>query len=132
MAKKKTSKMRGSKTAGYGAKKKHRGKGSKAGSGHSGAKKQKKQMLLKQNPDYFVHKKLKKQNEICVINLRDLAEIKETKINLKEMGYDKLLGDGEVNRKLEILVDKASEQAKEKVEKAGGKVITGKAEAKID
>jgi len=122
MGKTKTSKMRGSKTCGYGSKKKHRGKGSKGGSGFAGSKKHKKFKILKENPNYFIHKKLKKRKEEKIVNIRDLGKFKEEKINLKELGYTKLLGDGEINRKLEIVIDKFSKKAEEKIKKAGGKI----------
>jgi len=124
MGKTKTSKMRGSKTCGYGSKKKHRGKGSKGGKGMAGSKKHKKFKVLKENPEYFIHKKLKSRKKSeKVINIRDLEKIKENKINLKELGYTKLLGDGEINRKIEIVIDKWSKGAEEKIKKAGGKII---------
>jgi len=122
MGKTKTSKMRGSKTCGYGSKKKHRGKGSKGGSGFAGSKKHKKFKILKEDPNHFIHKKLKKRREEKIINIRDLGKFKGEKINLKELGYTKLLGDGEINRKLEIVIDKFSKQAEEKIKKAGGKI----------
>jgi len=120
MGRKKTQKMRGSRTHGYGEGKRHRGKGSKGGKGMAGSKKHKIFKVLKENPDYFKHKKLKKRTEEEIINIRDLARFKEDKINLKELGYTKLLGDGEINRKVEVIVDKWSKSAKEKIEKAGG------------
>ncbi|HDI06407.1 MAG TPA: 50S ribosomal protein L15 [Candidatus Aenigmarchaeota archaeon] len=124
MGKTKTSKMRGSKTCGYGSKKKHRGKGSKGGKGMAGSKKHKKFKVLKENPEYFIHKKLKgRKKSEKVINIRDLEKIKENKINLKELGYTKLLGDGEIKRKIEIVIDKWSKGAEEKIKKAGGKII---------
>lgn len=112
--------MRGSRTHGYGEGKRHRGKGSKGGKGMAGSKTHKIFKVLKENPDYFKHKKLKKRTEEEIINIRDLARFKEDKINLKELGYTKLLGDGEINRKVEVIVDKWSKSAKEKIEKAGG------------
>ena len=43
-------------------------------------------------------------------------------INLTEMGYDKLLGSGRIDRALNITVGSASARAIEKVEAAGGSV----------
>lgn len=130
MGRTKTVKMRGSKTCGYGAKKKHRGKGSKGGSGMAGSKKHKKIMILQKNPNYFYHPKLKKRSQEKIINLKDLEKMTETKINLTEMGYDKLLGDGEVKKKLEVIIGKWSTQAEEKITKAGGKIVSSKPEIK--
>jgi large subunit ribosomal protein L15 len=120
MGKKKTQKMRGSRTHGYGRGKRHRGKGSRGGRGMAGSKKHKIFKTLKENPDYFKHKKMKKKREDVIINIRDLSKFKENKINLKELGYTKLLGDGEINRKVEVIVDKWSKSAEEKIKKAGG------------
>jgi large subunit ribosomal protein L15 len=120
MGKKKTQKMRGSKTCGYGSKKKHRGAGSRGGKGMAGSKTHKIFKTLKEDPNYFYHKKLKKKNQDVVINLKDLGKFKETKINLKELSYTKLLGDGEINKKFEITINKWSKQAEEKIKKAGG------------
>jgi len=60
------------------------------------------------------------------INLNKLAEIAqaETEINLTEMGYTKLLGTGKVTKALTITVPACSKTATEKIEAAGGKVIT--------
>ena len=44
-------------------------------------------------------------------------------INLSEMGYTKLLGNGTVTRPLRILVAQSSEKAAEKVSQAGGQVV---------
>ncbi len=124
MGKTTTSKMRGSKSCGYGSKKKHRGKGSKGGRGMAGSKKHNKFKVLKENPNYFVPKRLKSRKKPeRIINLRDLQRFKDSKMNLKELGYTKLLGNGEINRKLEIVIDKFSRQAEEKIKKSGGKII---------
>jgi len=44
-------------------------------------------------------------------------------INLSEMGYTKILGNGTVTRPLRILVAQSSEKAAEKVSQAGGQVV---------
>ena len=46
-------------------------------------------------------------------------------INLSEMGYDKLLGKGRIDRAIHITVAEASARAIEKVEAAGGSVTIG-------
>ena len=46
-------------------------------------------------------------------------------IDLKQLGYGKLLARGKVKHKLTVRVEKFSASAKEKIEKAGGKVISG-------
>ena len=49
---KKTAKLRGSRTHGYGSSKKHRGGGSRGGRGMAGTKRQKKTWMLKHCPDH--------------------------------------------------------------------------------
>ena len=44
-------------------------------------------------------------------------------INLGEMGYTKLLGNGKTTRPMRILVARCSERAAEKISKAGGQVV---------
>jgi large subunit ribosomal protein L15 len=60
------------------------------------------------------------------INLNKLEEIAqgETEINLTEMGYTKLLGTGKIVKALTITVPACSKTAVEKIEAAGGKVVT--------
>ena len=47
----------------------------------------------------------------------------QDKINLTELGYDKLLSKGKAKSKYEIIVSSLSAKAKEKIESAGGKII---------
>jgi len=121
--KKKVRKMRGQKWHGYGAKKKHRGKGSHGGRGYAGSHKHKWSYIVKYEPDHFGSKgfcSLKKKGD--VINIEELSKLVDNKkeINLKELGYTKLLGKGEISRAVVVKVDSCSSSAKEKIEKAGG------------
>ncbi|NHJ22499.1 MAG: hypothetical protein EAX91_16250 [Candidatus Lokiarchaeota archaeon] len=43
-------------------------------------------------------------------------------INLKDINIQKILGRGEINKKVNLTVNKASKRAIEKIESAGGKV----------
>ena len=43
-------------------------------------------------------------------------------INLKELGYDKLLSKGKIKNKFNIEVEYASKKAIEKIQKSGGKI----------
>ena len=45
------------------------------------------------------------------------------KVNLSELGYQKLLGRGNIQEPMIIEVKEASKKAKEKVERMGGKVV---------
>jgi len=129
MGKKKTKKMRGKKTFGYGSKKKHRGAGSRGGRGLAGSFKHKKLKILKENPEHFGKRGFKRRvkKSLKVINLRDIEKIAEKtgkkKINISELGYDKVLGKGQLTEPLEIEARFFSEKAKMKIEKNGGKVI---------
>ena len=50
-------------------------------------------------------------------------------LSLKSNPLVKILGNGEVTKKLNVVVDKVSESAKVKIEKAGGSVKTTEASA---
>jgi large subunit ribosomal protein L15 len=68
------------------------------------------------------HPSLRKVN--ISINLKEVCQIAEgDAINLSEMGYDKLLGSGRIEKALKITVASASARAIEKVQAAGGSVI---------
>lgn len=66
--------------------------------------------------------------KIRAINLKELVEIAERegkkKINLAELGYDKLLGTGKIAQPLIVEVASFSKIAAQKLEKAGGKIVT--------
>ncbi|MEM7816731.1 MAG: uL15 family ribosomal protein [Candidatus Aenigmatarchaeota archaeon] len=141
-------KMRGSKTCGYGSKKKHRGKGSKGGKGYAGSHKHKWIKIIKEEPKHFGKHGFTsiRRKETKTINIKDLErlvkdfregkidikndEIKEDdekiEINLTKLGYDKLLGKGKLNfeKPIIIIVKSFSQQAKEKIESANGKILT--------
>jgi large subunit ribosomal protein L15 len=123
---KKIEKMRGSKTCGYGAKKKHRGKGSKGGKGHAGIWKHKKSMIIRHEPDAIGKSGFKPKNskKLRAINLVDLQKIaKGQEIVLASLGYDKVLAKGDITKPLVIKAKSFSKGAAEKIEKAGGKAI---------
>jgi large subunit ribosomal protein L15 len=67
------------------------------------------------------HPKLRNVN--VSINLLQVSQMAEgDSINLTELGYDKILGSGRMDRALNITVGSASARAIEKVEAAGGSV----------
>ncbi len=125
---KKKSRMRGSKTHGYGSKKKHRGAGSRGGRGKAGTGKRadtKKPTILKlYGTSYFGKKGFKRPQKslkkIKTINIRDLPKFNEIQINLTKLGYHKLLGKGVPDKPYKIKIKSFSKLAKEKIEKAGG------------
>ena len=128
---KKKSRMRGTKTCGWGSRKKHKGHGNKGGAGMAGSGKradQKKHKALKlakksKAKAYFGKRGLTSQRtakkKTKVINLDDIQRrFDEEKIELKDY---KILGRGN-GFKAEIIAKAASKAAIEKMEKAGGKI----------
>jgi len=127
---KKNVRQRGHKTYGWGSKKKRRGAGNRGGRGMAGSGKradQKKPSILKKyGSSYFGKKGFKRPQKmikkIKTINVFELTHFKD-KIDLTQLGYDKLLGKGSINKPLEVKISFASKMAIEKIEKAGGKVV---------
>lgn len=143
-------KLRGSHTMGYGRISQHRKKGKRTGRGKTSQRWKamrsyylKQEMLGFPEPEWKRGKRgfwrpenIRRIYHINSINVKDLdlkieklvQEKKATKagnaynINLKEMNIQKIIGRGEVRKKLNISVEKASEGAIQKIEKAGGKV----------
>ena len=143
-------KMRGTRTCGYGRVGQHRKAGQRAGKGKTTQwKKSKKSYYLKQkelgfpDPDWDFGKKgfkrpqdMVRLSTINTVNVKDLdykieklvEEKKATKsgdtytINLVSVNIQKVLGRGEINKKVNVTVNKASERAVQKIEAAGGKV----------
>lgn len=123
---KKVRKMRGSKTHGYGSKKKHRGKGSRGGKGYAGSHKHKYSYIVKYEPWHFGYKgfhSLKKKEK--TVNIKELEKLSSgmNDIDLSALGIVKLLSAGELKRPITVHVSKCSKKAREKVEKAGGKIV---------
>lgn len=139
MGKKK--KQRGSGTHGGGSKKKRRGAGSRGGRGKAGRDKHKKIKLMKEEPERFGSAKGFKRPEKTVekkktVNLKELEEKIENipekevekeddkiKVDLSQMGYDKLLGSGMATKPMIVEAKEFSKKAKEKIEQAEGKAI---------
>ncbi len=128
----KARKMRGSKTHGYGFKKKHRGKGSKGGKGRAGRFGQNFLYYLKTEgrPGRKGFKSLgrrKIEHKFPAINLRGiqlLAAKNNTKeIDLEHYGYGKVLASGFISQPLVIKAKQFTKNAEEKILKAGGKAI---------
>lgn len=138
---KKNKKMRGSKSHGWGSKKKHRGAGNRGGRGMAGAGKragQKKPGILKEfGREYFGRRGFTRpgRKEDKTINLdyiekhieqltaKDLI-IKENNcyiIDIKKLGYDKLLGKGRIANKYKVK-GRVSRKAAERIKEAGGEV----------
>lgn len=126
---KKSSRMRGSKSHGWGGKKKHRGGGSRGGRGCAGMLKHKKSWMIKYDPEHFGRKGFTVPDKVRIkaITLRDIDTLakKEGKkeIDVSEYGYQKVLSTGRLTLPLIIRADKIVEKAKAKIEEAKGKAI---------
>lgn len=142
---KKSSRMRGARRGhGFGAKKKHRGSGNRGGFGMAGSGKradQKKPTILNlYGSAYYGRFGFKRPPEVVkkvnAINIHDLQEkldffIKEKLVakegdsfvvDLKKLGFDKLLGKGDVRFRFKISAPSISGNAKAKIEEKGGAV----------
>lgn len=136
-----TSKFRGSRTHGRG-KKAGRGAGLRGGRGNAGLHKHKYISVVKYMPDYFGRHGFKRPQSVVsanrTINLSELeinletmkangiAESKQGRlvVDLRKLGIDKLLGSGKIATPVDVMVDQASQKAKQKLEKIGGKLIS--------
>lgn len=129
---KKVRRMRGSHTHGWGAKKKHRGAGSRGGRGKAGMFKHKKSWRIRYDPDYLSRTKgfkipIEVKEDIKAITLKDVdilaKKLNKTEIDVSQLGFDKVLSTGKITQALTVKAKKIVEKAKEKIEKAGGKAI---------
>jgi large subunit ribosomal protein L15 len=127
--------------SGYGSRKKHRGGGSRGGRGLAGLHKHKIMTMIKFMPEHFGKIGFKRPKEVVkearTINLKTLDSVVEEllkegkakkskdgiKINLAELGYDKLLGTGRVKHKLIVEAKYFSKNAIKKLESTGGKAV---------
>lgn len=131
---KKAGRYRGSKTHGCGSMKKRRGKGNKGGCGNAGSGKradQKKPSFWKKKQGKVGFKQKGVILKINSINISDIdklikkGDLKEENgvYDLGKAGYNKLLGKGKINSKINIKVLKASKKVIEDVKNIGGEVI---------
>lgn len=135
----KTRKMRGSRTHGYGRVGQHRRPSAK-NRRRAGRCKHLWSYVLRYEPDYFGKKgfvsprSLKREEK--VINVGELEEMAEklltqgkpTKsgrvlLDLEKFGYTKLLGKGEVTKPLIVKISACSKTAAQKIEEAGGQIL---------
>lgn len=148
--KSKKQKKRGTRTVGYGRVGQHRKTGQRVGRGKATQlKKTMKSYYLKQkklgfpDPEWRLGKTGFKRPQdinriyrVNTLNVKDL-DIKLDKfieqnkasksgttynVNLNDLNIQKILGRGEINKKVNVSAKKASEKAIEKIEAAGGKV----------
>ncbi len=125
----------------HGSHKKWRGGGSRGGRGKAGFHKHKWSYTVKYEPEHFGKRGFKRpeevKKEVKTINLEELDKIVnelidkklveeeegKIKINLINLGFEKLLGSGKISRPLIVEAKYFSKKAVEKLEKVGGKAV---------
>ncbi|KAG2479654.1 MAG: uL15 family ribosomal protein [Thaumarchaeota archaeon] len=131
----KTRKLRGSRTCGWGQVAQHRASGHKGGLGKSGMLKHHFSTMLKEFPDHFGHDSTHPPHPNIIkkwTSVRELDDLfaKSGKdeqgkkiIDLVGLGYDKLLGGGQVKNAYTVKIKQFTKSAQEKVKQAGGEVL---------
>lgn len=137
---KKSRKLRGSRTVGYGRQGQHR-KNSQKGEKKRGRHKGGWSYVLRYMPDYWGKRGFRSiqslQHKINVINVGNLGmltekleaqnqlERKDGKIllDLDKLGYTKLLGTGNVTTPMLVKISAHSASAAKKIEEAGGQIL---------
>lgn len=132
----KTRKYRGSRNHGWGQVAQHRASGHKGGLGVSGQMKHHYSSMLKYNPDHFGHASTRPPHPNVTkkwASVRDLDDLyakhgtqddDKHLIDLGGVGYEKLLGGGNVSSPYIIKVPASTKSADAKVKAAGGEVLT--------
>ncbi len=132
----KSRKNRGSRTCGWGRVGQHRDQGSKPNR-KAGRHKHKWSYVVKYEPDYFGKRGFSSpqsaRRRAKAINVGELDEMAEKLakgkhenkllVDLKNLGYTKLLGKGRITKPLAIKVAALSETASQKIKDAGGEVL---------
>ena len=135
-------KLRGSRTVAGGCSKKRRGAGNRGGKGKAGGHKHHWTWTVKFDPKHFGKYGFKRpQGASQVFNpvnvdfldensdklvSQGIATKEDNKIviDVTELGYNKVLGKGRINKALTIKAPQFSQSAINKIENAGGEVIT--------
>ncbi len=139
---KKNERQRGHSTHGWGSKKKHRGKGHQGGAGMAGTGKRadSKKPSIWKDEHYFGKFGFVSKTPKAKINPVNIGYIeqhidkfisngsikKENDIyfvELEKLGFNKILGEGQVSMKFKVKSPYASKTAIEKVKEAGGEII---------
>jgi large subunit ribosomal protein L15 len=134
-------KFRGKRTHGRG-KKAGRGAGKRGGRGLAGLHKHKWSYTVKFMPDHFGRHGFKRPQKVVgaklTINVNEVEQHLDSfiekgagkknkngvfEVNLKQVGFDKLLGKGKVTKKMKIIVPQASNIAISKIEELEGEVV---------
>ena len=131
LKRKKNSRIRGSTTHGWGSMKKNRGAGNRGGVGNAGSGKRGDANKPSHwgDKNYFGMHGFKYKGvkvKIVAINISDLSKysskVGKTELNLGDLGFNKLLGNGKATQAYTITVDYASANAIKKIEDAKGSV----------
>ena len=133
----KTRKFRGSRNHGWGQVGQHRASGHKGGLGQSGMLKHHFSSMLKDDPKHFGHggnnpprtkypiiKKWASVRDLDDLYLKSGKQENDKKIlDLTALGFDKLLGGGQVKNAFSIKIGQFTSKAEEKVKNAGGELL---------
>lgn len=132
----KSRRQRGSRYCGWGQIGQHRQSGSRGGIGGAGKHKHLWIRTVIEEPEHFGHdstKPLRRNIRNRWVNLRDVNDLAarfgstnergKVVLNLRSIGYDKLLGTGTLRKPIVIQVGKVSANAKQKIELVGGEII---------
>ncbi|WP_291998736.1 uL15m family ribosomal protein [Caldivirga sp.] len=139
---KKSRKLRGWRTHSWGRVGQHRSRGQRGGGGKIGLLKHKKSLLLKiTNGELYPligkHGFYRPSPKVNVINVGDLNELIDSLmrrnlikmegdkyvIDLTQLGYGKLLGEGKIKKPVVVKVKAASARAIKAIKEAGGEVL---------
>src|SRR5215467_4990846 len=136
--KRKTRRLRASRTHGWGRSGQHRDSGMQGGHGNAGWKRHRWSSVIRYGWEIgttgFVPISPKNAKAVNVGDLSrgldrlvEEGKAKQTgnkfEINLGELGFAKLLGEGKITQPLRIIVDECSERAASKISQAGGEVV---------
>jgi large subunit ribosomal protein L15 len=132
----KSRRQRGSRYCGWGQIGQHRQSGSRGGTGGAGKHKHFWIRTVIEEPEHFGHDSTKsmRQNRLTRwINLRDINDLVsrfgstdehgKPMLDLRSIGYNKLLGGGTLQEPIVLKVAKVSATAKQKIELAGGEIV---------
>lgn len=128
----KVRRMRGSRTHGYGQIGQHRHSGKQGGHGAAGLHKHKWSWMVINDPDHYGRDPFYIPGAEKVskwLNVGDLEEMVAAtseapiSVDLTAIGVEKLLGSGNVKRAFNVKVGQFTKNAKDKLEKSGGKIL---------
>jgi len=125
MPKSKVDRLRGKRTHGKGNTKNKRGAGCKGGAGRAGSFKHKfTKYYMTIGKRKILSPRLAPKVKLKTITLHDLNSYIKDKdfIDLKEIGFEKILGTGNLNKAIKIKNAQVTKIAREKIEKVGGVV----------